>query len=417
MNKVLIGAWPLFFGLALLMIGNGLQGTLLGVRADIEGFGTATTGLIMSLYYFGFLAGTLIAPRLVEDVGHIRVFAALASLASTTVLMHTVFPSVVLWCAVRVVTGFAFAGLFIVIESWLNGLANNKNRGQILAIYILVSYGGMAIGQYLLNLSDPSGATLFILTSVLVSCALVPISLSKRQAPSLPESVRIKLKELYEISPLGVIGAFMSGVGGGTVFAIAPLYGVQSGMDTMQISAFMAALILGGMCFQYPVGWLSDKIDRRIVIILCAGLASVVAFFAAFFPAGWGLYTVAFVFWGIGVPIYALAIAYTNDHLDANKILAASSSLLLLNGAGACVGPLAVTSVMSLFGPIAFFPALSAIYAATCVFAAYRMTVRKSLPLEEQGAYVGTPARGAYFVAQYTEEEALDDAETEASKS
>lgn len=416
MSKVFIAAWPLFFGLAFMMIGNGLQGTLLGVRADIEGFGTATTGLIMSLYYFGFLAGCVVAPKLIQDVGHIRVFAAMASLASSTVLLHAVFPSALIWCVVRLVTGFAFAGLFIVIESWLNGVANNKNRGKILAIYILVSYGGMAIGQYLLNLSDPAGASLFILISVLVSCALVPISLSKRQAPSLPENIRIKLSELYKTSPLGVIGAFMSGVGGGTVLAIGAVYATQSGMTTLQVSSFMAALILGGMCFQYPVGWISDRIDRRLVIISCAGLASIVAFIATFFAAGWGLYSIAFIFWGLGVPIYALSIAHTNDHLDADKVLAASSSLLLLNGAGSCIGPLAVTSIMSLIGPQAFFPSLSVIFATTALFALYRMTVRKAIPVEEQGPFVGTPARGAYFVAQYTEEEAIEDEEAKAEE-
>jgi MFS family permease len=409
MNKVLIGAWPLFFGLALIMVGNGLQGTLLGVRANIEGFSTATTGLVMSLYYFGFLAGSIAAPKLVRNVGHIRVFAALASLASTTVLLHAIFPSAILWGLVRIVTGFGFAGLYIVIESWLNGMADNRNRGQVLGLYILITYGCMAIGQFLLSVADPSGPALFILTSVLVSCALVPISLSKREAPVLPSSEHVSLKKIYSISPLGVIGAFMSGISGGTVFAIGAVFAIQSGMTTLQVSSFMASIILGGMCFQYPVGWISDRIDRRLIIITCAALASLVAFLCTFFTVGWGLYSMVFIFWGLGVPIYALSIAYTNDYIEHDQILAASSSLILLNGAGACIGPLAVTIIMSIFGPISFFPALSAIFATTCVFAIYRSTVRETVPLEEQGSFVGAPARGAYFVAQYAEEEATEE--------
>ncbi len=413
MNKVLIGAWPLFVGLALIMVGNGLQGTLLGVRANIEGFGTATTGLIMSLYYFGFLAGSIAAPNLIRNVGHIRVFAALASLASTTVLFHAIFPNPIVWGVIRVITGFGFAGLYIVIESWLNGMADNKNRGQILGLYILITYGCMAIGQFLLTLYDPAGAELFIITSVLVSCALVPISLSKRQAPSLPASERVSLRKIYEISPLGVISAFMSGVGGGVVFAIGAVYATQVGMNTLQVSSFMAAIILGGMCFQYPIGLLSDKFDRRVIIIVCAAAASVMAFLCTLFDAGWGLYTMVFLFWGCGVPLYALGIAYTNDRLEPNQILAASSSLILLNGAGACLGPLSVTIAMATLGPHAFFPSLGVIYIFTSAFALYRLTVRKAVLAENQGQFVGAPARGAYFVAQYTEDEATEIAEAD----
>lgn len=352
MNRVIMAAWPLFLGLGLIMVGNGLQGTLLGVRANIDGFSTATTGLIMSLYYLGFMVGSLIAPKLVENVGHIRVFSALASLASTTVLFHAIFPSAILWGLIRIMTGFGFAGIFIVVESWLNGLATNKNRGQVLALYILITYGGMAIGQFLLNLADPGSATLFILTSVLVSLALVPISLSKRPAPDFSAPERLKIKTLFQKSPTGVIGAIMSGVSGGTVFAIGAVYAIQSGMDTAQVSTFMA-----------------------------------------------------FLFWGMGVPIYALSIAYTNDHLEQHQILAASSSLILLNGIGACIGPLSVTGLMSIFGTEAFFPGLSIIFALTCLFTLYRSTVSEAIPVDEQGSYVVTPARSSHVMANIIEDD------------
>jgi len=247
MIKTITNSWPLFFGLALIMIGNGLQGTLLGVRASMEGFETVTIGLIMSLYYFGFLAGSYYVPKLVSNVGHIRVFTALASLASATVLIHGLIPEAWVWAPVRFLTGFAYAGLYIVVESWLNNQSTNKTRGTIFGIYQFIGFGGMAIGQYFLTFSDPGKIDLFIIASIMVSVALLPIALSSRPAPEFDEPEPLSLKKLYKISPFGLIGVFAVGFGTSALFGIGAVYATEMGMTLPQISTFMALFAFYGV--------------------------------------------------------------------------------------------------------------------------------------------------------------------------
>ena len=308
MLRILTTSWPLFFGLALIMIGNGLQGTLLGVRATLEDFDTATIGIIMSLYYIGFLAGSYYVPKLISQVGHIRVFTALASLASTTVLLHGLYPEPFFWGLIRAFTGFAYAGLYIVVESWLNNMSTNKTRGTLFGIYQVIGFGGMVIGQFLLNVSDPSLINLFVITSILVSVALLPISLSSRPAPDFDEPDHLSLKRLYVISPLGLIGSFAVGIGTGTVFGIGAVYASNIGMTLPQISTFMALYISGGVAAQIPVGWFSDRYDRRVVIIVVALLAiitSAACFFVSDNP--YILNMVFFVLGGLSLSIYGLS--------------------------------------------------------------------------------------------------------------
>jgi MFS family permease len=254
MIRTLSKSWPLFFGLALIMVGNGLQGTLLGIRASIEGFDTKTIGLIMSLYYLGFLGGSYYVPKLVGKVGHIRVFTALASLASTTVLLHGLYPDPWLWALIRAFTGFAYAGLYIVVESWLNDISTNKNRGRVMSLYLLITNAGLVLGQFLLNVASPEVIDLFIMTSILVSIALLPISLSSRPAPIFEEPHPVSLKSLYKISPLGLIGCLGIGITNGTMFSMGAVYATDIGLSLPQISVFMAAYILGGVFFQITVG-------------------------------------------------------------------------------------------------------------------------------------------------------------------
>jgi MFS family permease len=399
-------SWPLFFGVVLIMVGNGLQGTLLSLRATMEGFDITTTGLIMSLYYAGYVAGSVLAPRMLLNVGHIRVFAALASLASTTVLLHFIFIDPWVWGLTRVVTGFSYAGLYVVIESWLNGMATNRTRGKILSLYMFLVYLGMVLGQLLLNVADPKGAELFVLTSVLVSLALLPISLSRRQAPDFETPQRLKLRELYRISPLGVVGASMAGLLSASLFTIAPIYATHVGMSIAQISTFMAVMVLGGMLMQYPAGVLSDRIDRRLVMAMCCALAAVAAAACHFFGPGDGIsfLFLAFLFWGFGVPIYALAASHTNDHLGRAQIVAASSSLILINGCGAAVGPVAMSLVMNAFGNNSFFLIFAAVYAAVTAYVLYRTMRRAPVDEAEKGHYVNMPARGTPVIGALVED-------------
>jgi MFS family permease len=388
-QKTLLTSWPLFFGLAMLMVGNGLQNTLLGIRASIENFDTTVIGLVMSFYFIGFLAGSRLMPKLIIKVGHIRVFAALAALASTTVLLHGLFLNPYAWCIIRVFTGLSFAGLFIVIESWLNNITTNSTRGKIMAIYLVILYGAMVIGQFLLLAADPSGMELFVLTSVLISMALIPISLSSRPAPKFAEPEHISVKNLYKSSPLGIFGVAISGMAAATLFGLGAVYGEKIGLSLKQISTFMAAFILGGVLFQMPIGWLSDKYDRRRVLIYAAYTASFFAVLGYFaFAQGFIVLLITMFFLGgAALSIYALAVAHTNDHLGSSQIIAASASILMLNSLGACMGPFIASAVMDYINTQSYYLFIALLYFSIATFGVYRTFRRPPVPLQDQSDY------------------------------
>ncbi len=399
----------------MVMIGNGLQGTLIGVRATMEGFSTITTGLIMSLYYGGFLVGCVLAPKLVGNVGHIRVFTALASLASTTALLHGLFIDPVVWAIARVIAGFCFAGLYIVIESWMNDIATNQTRGRILGSYYLTFYGAMVLGQYALNIAPPEQIELFILTSILISLALLPISLSKRPAPDFQAPRPIKFREVYAASPLGVTAVTITGLTSGIVFAIGPVYAAQEGMSIAQLANFMAVYVIGGMCGQLPLGYLSDRIERRKLITLISAIAAGAAAICFVFIGNTALQNAAFFLMGLtGLSIYGLGAAYTNDHLEREQFVGATSMLTLINGCGAFVGPFIATLFMWYFGGQVFFPLVGIIFASITCFALYRAQIRpETTTVEEQAPLVSVPPRATMIAAQIAEEDYEAEAEAE----
>lgn len=405
MIKTVSTSWPLFFGLALMMIGNGLQGTLLGVRANIEGFETLTIGAIMSLYYIGFLAGSHYAPRLISGVGHIRVFTALASLASTTVLIHGLYPEPFLWAIIRFFTGFAYAGLYIVVESWLNDQSTNKTRGKIFGIYQFIGFGGMALGQYILNFADPADITLFVVTSVMVSIALLPISLSSRPAPEFQEPETLSIKRLFVISPLGLAGVFLVGTGTSALFTLGAVYANEIGMTLPQLSTFMALFIAGGVASQMPVGWLSDNYDRRVVLLGISG-ATAIAAMACWAVSGnpYILNICVFAFGMLSLPVYGLSMAQINDHLTPRQFVGASATAIMINGVGSAIGPFAISFFMFLFGTQAFFPTIGATFAVLTAYGLYRMTKREAVPMDEQGDYTSMPLRPTPLTMAVSEE-------------
>ena len=390
MRKAILTSWPLFFGLSLLMMGNGLQNTLLGVRASLESFDTTAIGIIMSFYFVGFLIGSRYIPRLVVRVGHIRVFAAMASIASTTVLFHGLFTDPYIWVLARVLTGFSFAGLFIVIESWLNNITTNKIRGKMLAMYLIVLYSSMVTGQFMLLAADPSTMELFVMVSVLVSIALLPISLSSRPAPHFEKPQSVSMKDLYKSSPLGVLGVTVSGLANATLFGMGAVYGEKAGFSLSQISIFMSAFIAGGVIFQSPIGWLSDRYDRRRVLIgvsFVSALLCVASYFAADISFAALLFTMLLL-GGAALSIYALALAHTNDHLTSSQIIAASASLLMANSIGACFGPVLCSFLMDYFGTDVFYPFLMIVFLIITVFGIYRVFRRAPVPLAEQSDHM-----------------------------
>ena len=395
MTTAIRPVWALFLGIALIMLGNGLQGTLLTLRASLEGFTTSTVGIVMTGYYLGFLGGSLIAPRAVLSVGHVRVFAALASLASTSVLVHILFVDPLTWFLMRMVTGFAYAGLYVVAESWLNDRATNETRGQLLSIYMIVMFVGVASGQLLLNVASPQGFELFIIASVLVSIALIPILISASPTPRFSEPTKMSFTRLYEVSPLGVFGCIGTGIAHSATFSMGALYGQKMGYSVAQISLFMGLITLGGIVLQWPIGWLSDRFDRRKVLTYVTLIAAAVALAAIAVAqvSTTGLLVLMGLFGGLSLPMYSLCIAHTNDHLEPTQMVSASASLVFIGGLGACAGPFSASLLMSGLGPEGLFWTLAGAHGAIGMFALYRMSRRDPVPLEEQYHYPNAPAR------------------------
>ncbi len=389
MFQVIANSWALFLGLGLIMLGNGLQGSLLGLRASLEGFGVTATGLVMSGYYIGLLIGATIVPKIVARVGHIRSFGAMASLASTSILVHVVIIDPWIWWTMRFVTGFAYAGLYIVAESWLNDASENQTRGQLLSFYMLISLGGMAGGQFLLNIASPSSYELFVLISVLVSIAVIPILLSVSKAPEFNTSESVGLLQLYRVSPLGVTGMLINGVVLGAIFGMGAVYAANVGLSVRQISFFMGSLVLGGAILQYPIGKLSDVFGRRQVIIGTCAAGVAAAFIAAGLEGnGWRLYLIIALIGGFSTPLYALCIAHTNDYLNPSQMVAASGTLVLTVSIGSSLGAPITAFAMETFGSQAFFHAIGISMALIGLFAIWRTTQRSALASGDTSDFV-----------------------------
>lgn len=382
--------WALLFGMGLVMLGNGLQASLLGLRANLEGFPTFVTGIVMSGYFVGFVLGSQVTPRLLRRVGHIRVFAALASLASSAVLLHPLLPEPVAWGVMRIVTGFAYAGLYIVAESWLNDQTTNATRGRMLSIYMVISLGGMATGPLLLNLASPGDFDLFIAISVLVSLSLVPILLTVQPAPRFDTPSKIGVREIYRASPLAVFGCLFIGASTGTLMGFGAVYAENIGLSVAEVSLFMSLGTFGGMLLQWPIGQLSDTVDRRLVLAAVTILAAVAALASFLLPAAphWPLLGLVALFGGLTFPIYSLSLAHANDRLEPEQMVGASSALILINGTGAILGPSLAGLLMESFGPQGFFGYLAVLHALLGVVVVYRIVRRPAAPAGERGSYV-----------------------------
>lgn len=367
-------ASALFVSFALLMVGMGMQGALVGVRSELQGFSNLATGLIMTSYFVGLLIGAKLAVRSIAEVGHIRVFAALASMASAAALIHAiaVFPTV--WIAMRFLSGVCASGLYVVAESWLNDLATNQTRGRLLAIYMIISMGGFATGTLLLDAADPRDLTLFIVSSVLISLSLVPVALSTSSAPTIRLPAAMGVVKLLKIVPTGVISSFLVGTSHGALLGMGAVFATRKGLDPGQVALFMGAPMIGAVVSQFPLGWLSDRVSRRALMMVLAAVASGTSFLLFLREPG-GPEVVALMF-GLGscsFPLYSLSIAYTNDWLERDQIMAASSTLVFLNGMGAVAGPLLVIAGFGLFGANAFFVVLVGTNGAIAGYIAWRI--------------------------------------------
>lgn len=388
MLRVLGQTWPLMVGVMLLMVGNGVQGTLLGIRGTLESFSTFHMSIVMSAYFLGFLIGSRLAPAMIRNVGHVRVFAALGSLISATLVLYPMLVEWQVWAVMRVVIGFGFAGIYITAESWLNNTVTNETRGQALSAYMIVQMLGIVASQALLGFGDPFGYELFLIPSVLVSLAFMPLLLAKSPAPTFEATTRLGFRELFKISPVGFVGMLISGGVFSAMFGMASVYGTLALMSFQQIAMFTTALYIGGLVFQYPVGWLSDRMDRRSIMLWLSIAATLVMALASFVSLPFvAVLAVAAILGGITYPMYSLIIAYTNDYLDKDQMAAASAGLIFLNGCGAVFGPLVTGWLMGAVGPHGFFLFIGGLYLLHAGYILWRMS-RRAAPAVA-GSYIG----------------------------
>ena len=398
-THTLLGAWGLLSAVLLVMLGNGVLNPLLGVRAELEGFPTTTTGFVLAFYYVGFLAGASVTPRLVVLVGHIRVYAALASLASTATLIYIVTPSPLVWGGARLVTGFSMSGLFIVAESWLNDATTNRTRGRLLAAYMVVLMGGLALGQMMLTLADPSGIILFIVASILVSVAVVPITLSTAPGPRLPVPDKLPVRRIWEAAPSGLAAAFGQGVGVAALLSLGAVYGARVGMSVDRIAVFMTASIVGSLVLQGPIGMISDRVGRRRVI-MATGLLSAGSCLAMvnIEPLSWWALIIAFLIGGMALPMYPLALSHINDRVPPGSAVGVSGVVAYVTGLGAIIGPIVAALVMDGAGPAGLFWFIGVVYAGITVFALLRIVTHEGVSVRERRAFTMVPARAGTVI-------------------
>ena len=394
MQREVTRSWALFLGIGTIMIAHGLQMQVMGIRSVNENFNLITTGIFMSGYFVGYFLGSQTTPKLVQKVGHIRVFAAFASLASLSALLAAVYVNPLMWTFSRFITGISLVSCYIVAESWLNDRATNKNRGQLLSAYMIILFGGLALGMLLLNVSNPNSYEPFILVSVLLSLALVPILLTKRSAPKFKKIGTISIKELYKISPLGTVSSFCTGLIHSAFFSLIAVYATTSNFTLFETSILLFMATIAGVIFQGPIGYFSDKYERRKVIVITTALGAMFAFIATIFGGeslqnmylsvrlsfskiiffiSVGLYA------GLALPLFSLNLAHTNDYVTKDKFVAAGGGIQLIFGIGAIIGPILCSLFMDIFNINGFFIFLIISHIIIATFGIHRMRVRGSV--------------------------------------
>ncbi|HJN24177.1 MAG TPA: MFS transporter [Rhodospirillales bacterium] len=370
-------ATPLLsFGL--LLFANGMFNTLLGLRGKLEGFTTETVGFVMAGFFLGLLLGSIYAVRVVGAVGHIRGFAAFASIMSIAVLGHILLIEPVVWFVLRAAAGFCMAGMIMVVESWINERAKKETRGQILSLYMMINYLGSGLGQFMITVADPARFQLFVIASIVFSAALLPILLTTASAPRPTSPKRMNFKDLYKISPLAIIGTLCAGMLGSSINGMGPVFASDSGLPVVGVSTFMASVIIGGMVLQFPVGRLSDSFDRRTILALVAFLTVLAALgviWAVGKPPVW-LFVAGAIFGGFAFTIYPLCASQINDLADPDSLVQVSAGLLLAYGVGASIGPILASQMMGQFGPEGMFVSNAVLVGSLALFTVYRMIRR-----------------------------------------
>lgn len=390
MIQIATSIFSLLLATAALLLGIGLQGTLLGLRADVEQYSMTVTGIIMSSYFAGFAIGSFYCSPLIRQFGHIRAYAAFAALASTAAIGYALSVEPWFWVVLRMITGFCVVGLYMAIESWLNVLANNAMRGRFFGIYMIITLLAMAGGQHLLRFGEVTSFELFAISSILISLSLIPLVMTRIAQPSISAPHHLSLKQLYRVSPLGVVGTVLTGMITSSFWGMGALYATQIGLDNVGVAWLMSAIIIGGATLQWPLGLLSDLINRRVIISLCgfAGAAMAILNTYVNIESIWLFYAVSFLFGGFAFTLYGLCVAHANDRIDPEHSLEAAQGLLQLYGFGAIFGPFLASQAIAHFGPKGLMIYFSGIMASLGLFTLHRMHNRAAPPSAEQHDFV-----------------------------
>ena len=383
----------LMLSVMLLMMGNSLFTTLIALRADIEGYPNEMIGLMTSAFFFGFAIGTLRAGPIINRVGHIRSFTAFAAITSAAMLSFLLILEPWAWVVLRIIMGASIAGCFIVNESWLNNRATNQSRGMLLSIYMMIGYLASATGQQSLQIGDPSGVNVFLFAGILLALAIVPVALTRATHPDPVSQPQLNLRRILRISPTALSGCILGGAIIGSMWGLGPVYARELGFEINQIATFMSIAVVGGLVFQLPVGRLSDRFDRRTVLL---GI-SVAAIVPALLLSIGSSFNPLLLFLGIGCfgglvsTIYPISIAYANDYLDPEDVVSASAGFVLAFAVGAIVGPLAASAMMSLVGAGGLF--LLALFALATLIGLilWRRQIRQWAPVVEKESFVALP--------------------------
>lgn len=385
LSTVIRTTWPLFLGILFIGLGNGLQGTLSSWRADFEGFSVLTTGLVMSGYFIGALASSMLSPKQIEKTGQIRTYAAYASIASTAILIQILFIEPPVWFVARFLSGFCIVGIMIIVEGWLNSISSNENRGQIFSIHMIVVWAGLALGQGLFVVDDPAGASLFLLASILLSVSLIPILLTEIKAPETEAQESLGLRALWKASPSGVATIGLSGLASAGFFGVGTIYAVKAGFSVSETALFMTLFIGFGAASQWPLGWLSDKIDRRKVILLCCVIViSICIVLASFEFTNTILLILSALVGAFTLPLYSLAVAQANDRLEPKQMISASGTIVLVFSVFAALGPFTMSYFLDLFEMFGFMLYMGVVHLVIAVTVLMMMMITQDVDESEQ---------------------------------
>lgn len=376
----------MLFAAAILLAGNGLQSTLVALRANAEGFDTQLIGLMGAAYFCGFLSASFLAVRLIRAFGHIRVFAALAAIGAVASLVLVLVPNPYYWVVIRCITGFCFSGLLMVIESWINESVSNTNRGQVMSIYRIVDMMAVTSAQFLLPVVGFVGFELFAIVAIMFCLSLVPVSLSNRSKPKPPDGFKFDFKAVWQISPLACLGTLTIGLTNSAFRMIGPIYATEIGFDTQGVVLFMTAGIIGGAVMQYPLGYLSDKLGRRKTVLMATLGAVLAGMFMSFFAGNSNqlIYAGAFMFGAFAFPLYSLSAAHANDRAQKGQFVVISAGLTFFFALGAIVGPYMASVVISQFGASAFFTYTSVVHGLLICVVLFRMARTESVSVDKR---------------------------------